>query len=51
MFPIVFDCNYGKDKLISHTFFSTQNYSEQITIIKQMLKKIFSELTEIIVKI
>ena len=46
MFPIVFDCNYGKDRLTNHTFFSIQNYSEQITIIKQMLKKIFSELTE-----
>ena len=46
MFPVVFDCNYGKDNLTPSTFFSIQGYSEQIFTIKQLLKKIFIELTE-----
>lgn len=46
MLPVVFDFNYNGNNKARWTSFSIQGYSEQIVIIKQMLGKIFSELSE-----
>ena len=46
VFPIVFDCNFKTNKTVKVTPFSMQGYSEQIVIIKEFLKRIFSELSE-----
>ncbi len=46
MFPLVFDCNFKNYQTVPYNSFSIQSYSEQIVIVKQMLKKIFSELSE-----
>ena len=46
MFPLIFDCNYMNYETLPYNSFSIQNYSEQIVIVKQMLHKIFSELSE-----
>lgn len=46
MFPLAFDCTYGDDIREYNTDFSNQGYSEQVVIIKEILKKIFSDLNE-----
>ena len=46
MFPMVFDCNYEDNMTLAKTSFSIQGYSEQVVIIKEFLKLLFSELTE-----
>lgn len=46
MFPIMFEWNYLDNEYIKETKFSIQNYSEQIVIIKLMLKILFPELSE-----
>lgn len=46
MFPIVFDCNFEGYETVKFNDFSGQNYSEQIVIVKKLLKKMFPELNE-----
>ena len=46
MFPLVFDCSYGDDIKEYRNNFANQGYSEQVVIIKELLKKIFSDLNE-----
>lgn len=45
LFPLIFDCCYD-EACDYQTEFSKQGYSEQVVIIKEMVKKMFSELTE-----
>ena len=46
MFPLVFDCSYGENIKDINTPFSNQGYSEQVVIIKELIRKIFSEVKE-----
>lgn len=45
LFPLIFDCDFNKKETSYVTNFSKQGYSEQVVIIKETLKKIFSELS------
>lgn len=45
LFPLIFDCDFQYSKNNHKTDFSVQGYSEQVTIIKHMLKNLFSELS------
>lgn len=45
MFPLVMDANSVYNDTVSWNSFSVQNYSEQIVIVKELLKIMFAELT------
>ena len=42
--PIMLDINYNNNQTVDNTKFSCQNYSEQIVIIKDLLRNVFMEL-------
>ena len=46
LFPRVFNCHFEDYEAENSTSFSVQNYSEQIVIVKMMLRKMFNELSE-----
>lgn len=45
MFPLVFDCSFNDISGVENNSFNIQGYSEQIVIIKNLLRKMFPEIT------